>query len=491
MNTERPEVVVIGGGISGLTTAWHLKRAGVTLRLLEAGPVAGGCVGTTRRDGFLLEKGPFNVIVRDPSFESLLEHLADELNVVPADESARKRFIFCRGRLRAVPTNPFSLMTSGLLSVAGRFRLLTGLMFSRRAAGEETIEQAAIRRFGREVADTLVSAVVSGIFAGDIGRLSLASCFPSAAEVDAGARSLMACGLMSALRRKGSQRKRRWRGLVSIDGGLGAITEAVARQLGDALQCQTRVTKLRSTGEGYDVACTDASGLTTSISCDRVVLATPAQATANLLKPIVPDAASTLATLESGSVVVLNLAIRRKDVAHPMDGFGFLVPRTEKDCPFLGVLWADSVFPHHAPNDQRLLRVFVGGSRDPNAITRSDDDLVSATMATLRDVLGITGEPTLVDVQRHRQAIPQYHIGHREKIERVRLLTAARQGLHLVGNYLDGVSLNDCVGLATRVANDILASISGLAKPTPDDHTLHGSSVDASNTTTLRQAGAV
>ncbi len=491
MNTQRSEVVVIGGGISGLTAAWHLQRAGVSVRLLEAGPVVGGSVGTLRRDGFLLEKGPFNVIIRDPSFESLLGHLADELNVVAADKSANKRFVFCRGRLRAVPTNPVSLMTSGLLSVTGRFRLLTGLMLSRRAVGEETIEQAAVRRFGREVADTLISAVVSGIFAGDISKLSLAACFPSAAEVDAGARSLIGYGLMSVFRGRGSKPKRRWRGLVSIDGGLGAITEAIARRLGDDLQCNTRVTQLRATDDGYDVDFTDSSGAPGSIHCDRVVLATPAPATAGLLTSIVPRAAAMLDTLESGSVVVINLAIRRADVAHPMEGFGFLVPRTETECPFLGVLFADSVFPHHAPTDQRLLRVFVGGSRDRRAITRSDDELMSETMAALREMLNISGEPTLVDVQRHGQAIPQYHIGHQQKIERIRALTSARHGLHLVGNYLDGVSLNDCVGLATRVADDIIASPSDRSQQQADDHELHRASVVAPGASTDCSAHAV
>jgi len=477
MNATDREVIVVGGGISGLTAAWRLKQAGVSVRLLERALRVGGCTTTERRDGFLLEKGPFNVMVRDPSFEALLGELSDEVAVVSASPAARRRYIYRGGRLQTVPSNPLTLLTTGLLSVGGKCRLLSGLLWSRRAEGvEETIEQAAVRRFGREAADRIVSATIAGIFAGDIRKLSLSACFPSVGRVDAEARSLIGFGLRAAFRKKGSGHRRRWRGLVSIDGGLGAVCESLARRLGGDLQVNASVRAIRPTGDGYDIECESATGEASlsseqsdgaprTLKCRHLVIASPAAETGRLLVPLAPQAAAELGAIESASLAVLNLGFRSRDVGHPLDGFGFLVPHDERDFPLMGVLWADSVFPHHAPPDHRLVRVFVGGPRDPQAVDRSDDELVATALGALRGVLRLGGDPVLTDVSRYSGAIPQYHVGHMERIARVRRAVAARPGLHLVGNYLEGVSLNDCVRLATRVAGELIRTATVRERP--------------------------
>ncbi|MGB2985306.1 MAG: protoporphyrinogen oxidase [Phycisphaerae bacterium] len=475
MSIGSREIIIVGGGISGLTMAWHLKKAGVDVCLLEADPIVGGCTRTQRREGFILEKGPFNVIVRDPAFEALLDDVSDEVNVVTASRSARKRFIYRRGRLHAVPTHPIALAMTRLLSVGGRCRLLAGLLASPRAGGtEETIEQVATRRFGRETSDAIVSAAISGILAGDITKLSLKACFPAVASIDAEARSLIGYGVKSALRamrkRKGGHR-RRWRGLVSIEGGLGALTGALGRRLGADLLSGCRVEAVRgpvenrshtgnrsraahrlktgATGNGYEVDYRDAEGVTHTLQCRRLVLGTSAAEAGRLLQPLQPDATAILSSIESASLVVVNLGFRRSDIGHPMEGFGFLVPHDEPDFPLMGVLWADSIFPHHAPRDHRLMRVFIGGAGDPEAVERTDEELLATATGALRDLLQLSGDPVLVDVCRYPAAIPQYHRGHCEKIERLREAVATWPGLHLIGNYLEGVSLNDCVRLGT------------------------------------------
>ncbi len=471
------DVLVLGGGISGLTTAWQLKTGGASVGLLESAESVGGCTRTERRDGFLLEKGPFNVMVRDPSFEDLLGDFSEDLSIVPASATAKKRYIYRGGRLLAVPTNPVSLMTTPMLSAGAKCRLLSGLVASGRSGDTEaTIEQAATRRFGREVADTMISAVISGVFAGDIARLSLPACFPSAGRVDAAARSLLGYGLASAFRSKrdgGARRKRRWRGLVSIDGGLGALTAAIGQRLGDDLMRGTRAEAFRATASGFEVdaRCTD--GSTRVFRCRRLVLASSAAEAGRLLEPVVPQAQPMTDLIESASLVVLNLGFRKGDIGHPLDGFGFLVPRNEPDFPLMGCLFADSVFPHHAPPENRLLRVFIGGARDPNAITYSDDKLVRTAESALGDLLHVTGHPVLVDVCRYDAAIPQYHVGHAEKIKQLRAAVAQQENLHLVGNYLEGVSLNDCVRLATQTAHGLLRKEhhESITAPSPDSAT--------------------
>jgi oxygen-dependent protoporphyrinogen oxidase len=455
------DVVVVGGGISGLTCAWRLHQAGVDVCLLEGEAEVGGCTRTEQRDGFLLEKGPFNIIVRDPTFESLLEDLSNGVSVVPASRAARVRYIYRRGRLHPVPTNPVALMTTGLLGVGARVRLLSGLMLSGRGGRpEETIEQVATRRVGRQASDTIVSAAISGIFAGDIRRLNLDACFPTVARIDGQARSLIGYGLRSAfgamMKKNGARRRRRWRGLVSIDGGLGALTSALGLGLGRNVLSGCTVKEANAADDGgYSLALETGDGATRVLQCRRLVLGTSALEASRCLEAIAPEAAPALASIESSSLAVLNLGFRLKDVGHPLEGFGFLVPHNEPEFPLMGVLWADSIFPHHAPPDHRLLRVFIGGAHHPEAMAHSDDEMLAIAMGTLRKLLDMKGDPVLVDVCRYPAAIPQYYFGHREKIEDVRAAVAKRPGLHLIGNYLEGVSLNDCVRVATQTAEEM------------------------------------
>ncbi|MHC4697485.1 MAG: protoporphyrinogen oxidase [Planctomycetota bacterium] len=457
------DVIVIGGGISGLTAAWHLRRANVDVCLLESNDGVGGCTRTERRDGFLLEKGPFNVMVRDRAFEELLVALSDKVNVVSASKAAHSRYIYRRGRLWKVPSNPIALATAGLLSFGSKCRLLAGLLVSSRAGEvEETIEQVAVRRFGREVTDTMISSVIAGIFAGDIRRLSLRACFPTVARVDGEARSLLGYGLTAPLRSKGKKKekhRRRWRGLVSIDGGLGALTTAMGNELGESLITGCRIESVHPAEGGYEVIAYSDDDTQRELRCRKLIVATPASEGGRLLATFVPEATEELRAIESSSLVVLNLGFKRGDIGHPLNGFGFLVPHDEPDFPLMGVLFADSMFPHHAPPDHRLIRVFIGGVRDPEAASRSDAELLVTATTSLRDLLQITGEPVLVDPCRYHAAIPQYHLGHVEKTERLRAAVAAHPGLHLIGNYLEGVSLNDCVRFAKRVANEVKATV--------------------------------
>ncbi|MDO8631864.1 MAG: protoporphyrinogen oxidase [Phycisphaerales bacterium] len=475
MNDDLRDVIVVGAGISGLTAAWNLKKAGMDVLLLEASSEVGGCARTERRDGFLLEKGPFNVMVRDPAFERLLEDVSADVNVIKADRAARSRFIYHGGRLLAVPTNPAALVATRLLSLRGRYRLLRGLITSPPAGdGEDTIAQAATRRFGHEVSDRIVSAAISGIFAGDVRRLSLKACFPGVGRIDSTTRSLFAYGLksaISAMRTKKAAHRRKWRGLISFDGGIGALTTALARRLAPNLVCNCAVEQVRHQAGVYELTCCTSDGTACTFRCRRLVVGSPVAEAARLLRGMLPEAADILTSIESASLVVLSLGYRRADIGHPLTGYGFLVPQNEQDFPLLGVLWADSIFPQHAPPDHRLIRVFIGGARDPGAVKRSDAELLATATNALRDLLRISGEPVLVDVCRYPAAIPQYHLGHVQKVQRLynmiekHGLPAGQAGLHLIGNFQAGVSLNDCVRLAAATADHLIAGSRALPKP--------------------------
>ena len=462
------ETLIVGGGIGGLACARVLAEAGRDFLLVEAGETVGGAMRTIARDGFLLEQGPFNVIVRDPAFAALLASVAADAPTVSADKSAgRNRFVLFDGELRKVPTSPPDLARSGLLSAAGKARLLRGLAVSPPAPhdGDETIDAAARRRFGPEVADRIVSAVTSGIWAADSDRLSLAACVPSAAAWDRegvspigrmfGKSAFGLAGRLRATRRGDAARLEpdRPRGLVSAVGGLGAVCAAVAARLGDRVRTGAVVERIDRDAEGLRV--TLAAG---EVRCVNLVLTVGASTASRLVAGVSPEASAGLAGVGASSLVVLNLGFGKRDVAHPLDGYGYLVPRTDAGHPLLGVLFADSVFPHHAPPGRRLLRAFLGGSRDPAAIDRPDDQLLAATRDALRRTLGVTGDPVLVDVVRWRGAVPLYAPGHLARVAGVERHASAVPGLHLAGNYAGGVSVNDAVRRGAGVASRLVGA---------------------------------
>ncbi len=418
---------------------------------------------TLSQDGFLLEQGPFNVLVRDPAFEQLLGDLGDEVEVEPAAPDAKMRYLYLGGRLVALPSGPASLVTSRFLSASGKMRLMAEPVCARRPQDDDpTIGDFATRHFGAEFSQNVLGALITGVFGGDVDRLSLRSCFPSIAKLDREHRSLFLHGLSAPFRRIGKPKKprRRWKGLINFVGGLGTVSEAIAWGLGDAVTTNCEVTSVERRGEGYCIAYS-ASGVSRSLNTQHVIIATPIRQAIGLLKSMADEPAGKIAALlapiESVPLVVLNLGFRREEIGHDLKGFGFLAPPKEEGLSFLGVLWASTIFPSHAPPDHHLLRVFVGGAKRPDLARKNDDELVALAMDELRDLLELRGDPVLVNSCRYADAVPQYYPGHTEIVRSIRAQLSSVPNLHLVGNYLEGVSINDCVRQARETVDKMLA----------------------------------
>jgi len=444
---DRQATVVVGGGISGLALAVHLHRGGVPVTVLETAEDPGGTARTVERDGFLLETGPNSVLDREGAVRELAESVGLQLR--PASDRARRRAVVLGGRPRELPGSPPALLGSDVLSWSSKLRLLLE-PFSRRGPPgvDESLGDFARRHLGRTVTSTLIDAVQTGIWAGDLEKLSAASAFPRLVALERAHRSL----LLGALR---SRRMAAAMGpttvLTSMEGGLGGLGRALARALGERVWLGSPALSLQDRGGTWSVATPRGT-----LEAPRVVLAVPTFEAAKLLRPLDAELAEALDAFPYTGVAVVHLGFRPPLAPDP-EGFGFLVPSGERR-DILGVLYASSAFPFRAPGGGTLLTVLLGGAHRPDLLARDDNALVAAARAELRALLGVEREPTLTEVFRWPRAIPQYEVGHARRLERVEALAARRPGLWLTGNAYRGAGVADCVRSAREMAARLLAA---------------------------------
>lgn len=441
-----PEVVIVGGGISGLALAWQLQQLGLGVTLLERAARPGGVVGTLDRAGFRVETGPNGFLDNNPATFNLCRELGLAERLVPASEAARKnRFLVLRDRLRPLPSSLWSFLTSDVLSWRGKFALLTErYRRSRPTTADESIAEFARRRTNEEIAGSLVDAFVTGIHAGDPALLSVRAAFPRLATLEREHGSVM--GGLARTRKRGQPPPRMW----SFPEGLTLLTDTLAQRLQRPPLVGVAVRRLERQATGWRVR----SDGTDSWAADAVALCCPAYQQAALLADVDPLLADEVGGIAYNRIAVIALGYRTADVAHPLDGFGYLSPgRDRRD--ILGVQWCSSIYPGRAPAGHVLLRALCGGWHRADLVSWDDDRLVSAVRRELELFLGVSAAPVFQDIVRWERAIPQYHLGHLERLARIEARRQGYPGLYLGGNAYRGVALNDCVEQAGVLARAI------------------------------------
>ena len=471
---------MIGAGITGLATAFRLERERPTWEVVvfEAEPHVGGKVRTTVRDGYTVDWGPNGFLASAPETLTLVRDLGLDEALQPAAPSARRRYLYLDGGLRPLPASPPAFLASEVVPLHGRLRAALEIVLATAGAGEESVHAFLARHFGRVFADALADAFVSGITAGDPRELSIDALFPRLRAMERTHRSLVRALIAQQRAAKraraasaapqgaaegGATQKDAMqkdpaqkdpaapsRGLTSFrGGGMQRLLDALRDALRGEVRLATRVEALeaRADGHGYDLRVAGAS----AGPFDDVVLTVPAPAAAALLRPHLPAAAEALAAIPYAGIRVFGLGFDRIDVPRALDGFGFLAPRGQ-GVRSLGVLWTSSLYPDRAPTGKVLLRVLAGGRLDPSMLELPDEDALAAVRRDLRISMGITVEPAFVKSVRWQQGIPQYTLGHGDRLRRAEAALEGLPGVHLAGNAYRGVGVNDCVRDAVRVA---------------------------------------
>jgi protoporphyrinogen/coproporphyrinogen III oxidase len=487
-------VVVVGGGITGLATALHLRDGesrvpgGLEVVVVEASDRPGGNLRTDRRDGFVIEEGPNGFLDNVPATLALVRRLGLEDRIQRADDSAARRFLFRNGRLHLLPSGPLGFLRSPVLSWRGRLRVFGEPFATRRPEGrDESVFDFAARRIGPEAASVLVDAMVSGVFAGSVHELSLRSAFPRMAGMEDEHGGLVRAMIAGMGRRRAARKEARARQARGEDGadltrpggpagpggtltsfrdGLDTLVNGLAGAVGESLRLRAPVNGVRRTATDappdLDPLGTPSPSKPWAIElasgdvllADAVVVAVPSPLAAPILEPMDPALGLAVGEIRTAGLAVVALAYRAAEV-NDVHGFGFLVPRGTGP-RILGCLWDSSIFPGRAPERYALLRVMIGGAHDPDAVVEDRETLLATVRQDLATTMGVSAEPLLEAVYRWPLGIAQYHVGHQDRLDRIHARLREHPGLWVAGSSFYGVSMNACFEKAPAQAGEIL-----------------------------------
>jgi len=463
------KVIVIGGGISGLAAAHRVTEidADADVTLLEASSRIGGLIHTELVDGFVIERGAESIISDKPWAIGLARRLGLEDEIVSTVAERRGAYVVARRRLERIPAG-FSLLApmrawpflrSPILTWRGKARAALDLVLPRGHVDDESLADFVTRRFGAELLDRLAQPLVSGIYGAPAEKLSLEATMPRFVEMEREARSVTL-----ALRRRQKRAARGGEGrgaeeasgaryglFISFRQGNQMLVDALGAALGPRVRLRTKVERL-ATGDGrFRVGTADEE-----LEADAVIVALPAHRAAALLGEAAAEVASALEAIPYGSAATVTFAYRREQIAHPLDAYGFVVPAIEQKA-VLASTWLSRKWPGRAPSGMELIRVFLGGTGRPDAPRWDDDALVAAAREELEELIGASGEPSLVRIDRHLDAMPHYYVGHARRVADIRERVASRPGLYLAGNAYEGVGIPDSVRVGEAAAESAIS----------------------------------
>ncbi|MCS7215238.1 MAG: protoporphyrinogen oxidase [Thermodesulfovibrio sp.] len=444
------EVVIVGGGISGLSLAFFLleKKPQLNLRIVEAEKRIGGKIVTENLSGFLCEGGVNGFLNNKPSTIGLARKL--NLEPIKGSEDSKVRYLLIDGKMTKVPDNPVKFFFSPILSFSGKIRML-GEYFvpPLKEERDETVESFVSRRVGREFYEKLIDAMSTGIYAGDPSKMSMKSCFPKVYFLEKKYSGLIR-GLFALKKERKDVKAQPSAVLMSFKGGMSELIQSLESHLSSKIIKNTKVINVAKHSKYYSLYLENGE----IIEAEKVILACPAYESAEILKDTDREISDILKTIPYPPLSVVAFGFKKEKIGFGTSLYGFLIPQREKR-KILGTLFDSSIFPNRAPEGYVLLRTMIGGRRAPELAMLPDEKLIDIALSELKDLLKIQGEPEFIKIFRWEKAIPQYELGHEDRLNRIDLILSRFPGLYLTGNAYKGVSVNDCIENSLKLADKI------------------------------------
>lgn len=463
-NTGRPDVLIIGAGISGLSLSWWLARQGLSVQIWEADNRVGGKIQSTQNDdGYLTERAAAMVMNFRPEITELIQGAGlEKAKAFRLPESEARRYLIHKDQLTALPMRLGAMVFSPLWSLKGKLRLMTEPFRPPSFRQDESVSQFVTRRLGREMLEKAMEPYVAGTLASDPDLASAQACLPRLTALEHNYGSITAGILVNRLLRR---RTATVTETFSFHGGMTTLVDTLAQTPGVQIATGFKVRELtRKNGEWKVTASTPQGERTLTVP--QMVVTTPSHAAAELLSPLDSELGGLLRGINYAPVNIVHMGFDRSAIRHPLDGTGFLVPRhglSKENQALTGNLWMSSLFPDRAPEGKVLLTSYVGGARMPEVQDWDEAYCVQKILSSLTHFLGIKADPEMVRIDRHPQALPMYHGHYQARIQAIEACMQQLPGLYLAANYSGGVSVRDRIACSRIMAKQILANL-----PKPD-----------------------
>lgn len=445
MTNKNRSVGVLGGGISGLSTAYALAKKGITATIYEKNSEVGGVIKSIRQEDWLIEEGPNTLMIKDKLLWTLLEELELENEILEANDEAKKRFIVKNHSPVAAPFSFWDFLRSPLLTASAKVQLLKEPFVPKSAEQDETIAEFINRRLGQEPLDYAVNPFVSGTYAGDPKSLSVKHTFSKLWEMEQQHGSLFK-GIIKREKPASSRRA-----LISFNQGLQQLPRAMAKALPCEIHTSTEISNICKKDDQWVVTGSrDDNSFEHSYDC--LISTLPAY----LLADIFEDKRfSVFNFLPYVPMRMIALGFRDEQISHPLDGFGMLAPEVE-NLHFLGSLFSSTLFPGRAPEGHHLLTCFIGGARQPELATKSQKKLLPIILQELEELVGLKGDPVFTHDRYWEKAIPQYEVGYERFLEAINEIETSYSNLFITGNFRGGISVPDCILSGIKTAGNVL-----------------------------------